>query len=90
MENVTSGNLSYPMTCQEDVTVSVMALIYFYLPSSVMRWVGPDTLIKFLPPNIALRRESTVSKRTEVQRSNRQNAYLRDSIKSFFSSKLLT
>ena len=90
MENVTSGNLSYPMTCQEDVTVSVMALIYFYLPSSVMRWVGPDMLIKFLPPDMALRRESTVSKRTKAQQSNRENAYLRDSIKSFFSSQLLT
>ena len=89
MENVTSGNLSYPMTCQ-DVTVSMIGLIYFYLPSSVMRWVSPDTLIKFLPPDIALRRESTVSKRTEAQQSNRENAYLRDSIKSFFSSKLLT
>lgn len=80
--------ISSPMTCQEDVTVPVMALIY-YLPSSVMRWVSPDTLIKFLPPDIALRRESTVSKRTEAQKSNRENAYLRDSINSLLSSKLL-
>ena len=76
------------MTCQEDLTVPVMALIYF-LPFSVMRWVSPDTFIKFLPPDIELRRESTVSKRTEAQQSNRENAYLRDSINSLLSSKLL-